>query len=152
MTVRPTQLMSNVLELLARTRTMVPGEDDRRTLAEAALILADRERLVTVNGEPRVLIVTGEGYDPALSAIDDLEQDMEAARDTLATFDDKLDDLRRLLRKSPPVLTEGPTLNVRAGAKIGPGSGRVQVFDGHGRLLGWATVTIDDLDFAEPER
>jgi hypothetical protein len=92
--------MSMLLRALASSKTMVPNDDDREILAEAADIL--RERLVLSHGltEPHVVIVQGVDHDPVAWAVDELQEHVRRVADELLGLDDKIDGIRRDLRQA----------------------------------------------------
>lgn len=86
------------LAALANSESMVPDEGDRLLLRDAAEVI--RQRLAESIREPLVLILHGPDADPLAAAVDDMQNAVGEIADQVQTFDDRLAELRRLLRQT----------------------------------------------------
>lgn len=91
--------LADLLDNLGQSPSMVPHEHDRRTLTDAAEVL--RKGLSPVVRQPiEVVLVAGLDVDPVVVEVERMADALRGMGDEIAAFDDCLDEVRRLLRKS----------------------------------------------------
>lgn len=90
--------LADLLDNLGNSPSLVPHEHDRRTLTDAAEVI--RKGLAPSVYQPvRVLLLAGlSDVDPVVVEVERMVSVLRVLGDEVATFDDCLDEVRRLLK------------------------------------------------------